>query len=137
MSCGVCTWRVLYFFFASRRRQTRCALVTGVQTCALPISESSICQPVRDQLRLQEGKPGPRSAAAVEHCRPRLATQPGENAAEHLGHEALERKSAVQGKSGAVRFDLGGRRISKTKKSRSPPSGQHTILHNVQPSISI
>src|SRR3546814_10503762 len=31
LSCGV------VFFFASRRRHTRCALVTGVQTCALPI----------------------------------------------------------------------------------------------------
>src|SRR3546814_3287086 len=28
------------FFFSSRRRHTRCALVTGVQTCALPISTS-------------------------------------------------------------------------------------------------
>src|SRR3546814_3230016 len=28
----------LGFFFSSRRRHTRCALVTGVQTCALPIS---------------------------------------------------------------------------------------------------
>src|SRR3546814_8017363 len=28
------------FFFSSRRRHTRCALVTGVQTCALPISRS-------------------------------------------------------------------------------------------------
>src|SRR3546814_3492030 len=28
---------VLCFFFSSRRRHTRCALVTGVQTCALPI----------------------------------------------------------------------------------------------------
>src|SRR3546814_13880541 len=27
----------MYFFFSSRRRHTRCALVTGVQTCALPI----------------------------------------------------------------------------------------------------
>src|SRR3546814_20248148 len=26
-----------HFFFSSRRRHTRCALVTGVQTCALPI----------------------------------------------------------------------------------------------------
>src|SRR3546814_6989497 len=26
----------LLFFFSSRRRHTRCALVTGVQTCALP-----------------------------------------------------------------------------------------------------
>src|SRR3546814_8580250 len=25
------------FFFSSRRRHTRCALVTGVQTCSLPI----------------------------------------------------------------------------------------------------
>src|SRR3546814_10038047 len=30
---------LLFFFFASRRRHTRCALVTGVQTCALPIYE--------------------------------------------------------------------------------------------------
>src|SRR3546814_4308536 len=28
---------MLFFLCASRRRQTRCALVTGVQTCALPI----------------------------------------------------------------------------------------------------
>src|SRR3546814_4376973 len=37
---------VIIFFFSSRRRHTRCALVTGVQTCALPISEA-----VRDLLR--------------------------------------------------------------------------------------
>src|SRR3546814_4514594 len=30
---------VFFFFFSSRRRHTRCALVTGVQTCALPISK--------------------------------------------------------------------------------------------------
>src|SRR3546814_7857957 len=29
---------VRFFFFSSRRRHTICALVTGVQTCALPIS---------------------------------------------------------------------------------------------------
>src|SRR3546814_5698000 len=39
--------RVLYlfvhpsFFFSSRRRHTRCALVTGVQTCALPICRTA------------------------------------------------------------------------------------------------
>src|SRR3546814_5324732 len=27
----------VFFFFSSRRRHTRCALVTGVQTCVLPI----------------------------------------------------------------------------------------------------
>src|SRR3546814_4813089 len=34
MSCRL----LVIFFFSSRRRHTRCALVTGVQTCALPIS---------------------------------------------------------------------------------------------------
>src|SRR3546814_19237506 len=29
------------FFFSSRRRHTRCALVTGVQTCALPIFDAA------------------------------------------------------------------------------------------------
>src|SRR3546814_6682283 len=33
----VCVCNCLFFFFSSRRRHTRCALVTGVQTCALPI----------------------------------------------------------------------------------------------------
>src|SRR3546814_4703822 len=31
-----------FFFFSSRRRHTRCALVTGVQTCALPILASGL-----------------------------------------------------------------------------------------------
>src|SRR3546814_6405204 len=37
----VLLWSIVFwlcFFFSSRRRHTRCALVTGVQTCALPIS---------------------------------------------------------------------------------------------------
>src|SRR3546814_20561883 len=33
-----CLFYLWCFFFSSRRRHTRCALVTGVQTCALPIS---------------------------------------------------------------------------------------------------
>src|SRR3546814_12344480 len=53
------------FFFASRRRHTRCALVTGVQTCALPISliTSQICSAAKA-----------RRAAAACHVirRPRL-----------------------------------------------------------------
>src|SRR3546814_1580935 len=36
MFCS-CFGVVVVFFFSSRRRHTRCALVTGVQTCALPI----------------------------------------------------------------------------------------------------
>src|SRR3546814_19189854 len=35
-------------FFSSRRRHTRCSLVTGVQTCALPICFHQIAGPVVD-----------------------------------------------------------------------------------------
>src|SRR3546814_4072373 len=35
--CVVSVGRNNFVFFSSRRRHTRCALVTGVQTCALPI----------------------------------------------------------------------------------------------------
>src|SRR3546814_1588229 len=37
--CFACSVVFVFFvfFFSSRRRHTRCALVTGVQTCALPI----------------------------------------------------------------------------------------------------
>src|SRR3546814_7196353 len=37
MGWGSCCEYEMLFFFASRSRHTRCALVTGVQTCALPI----------------------------------------------------------------------------------------------------
>src|SRR3546814_9248081 len=43
------------FFFSSRRRQTSCALVTGVQTCALPI--------------LRGGRAGKRHHLADHHLR--------------------------------------------------------------------
>src|SRR3546814_6818472 len=33
----ICLLLFISFFFSSRRRHTSCALVTGVQTCALPI----------------------------------------------------------------------------------------------------
>src|SRR3546814_2142087 len=45
----------MFFFFSSRRRHTRCALVTGVQTCALPILSrlrpGAIVAPDRSQHR--------------------------------------------------------------------------------------
>src|SRR3546814_8985139 len=49
--CYVC---FLLFFFSSRRRHTRCALVTGVQTCALPIYNPHV-----EHARLMELFKGP------------------------------------------------------------------------------
>src|SRR3546814_3068191 len=44
----------MFFFFSSRRRHTRCALVTGVQTCALPISGASPYMPVEYRVKPAE-----------------------------------------------------------------------------------
>src|SRR3546814_8429141 len=54
---SVCLWCVVcvVFFFSSRRRHTRCALVTGVQTCALPICR---CRTGRTRSRLPVAAPG-------------------------------------------------------------------------------
>src|SRR3546814_1283039 len=37
LCCLLSDFVLVSFFFSSRRRHTSCALVTGVQTCALPI----------------------------------------------------------------------------------------------------
>src|SRR3546814_6631111 len=68
-----------FFFFSSRRRHTRCALVTGVQTCALPICKTvaipfwySLHNVVLQHLlkskgleSISEGDPGPRQVKLV------------------------------------------------------------------------
>src|SRR3546814_17326584 len=54
---------MLFFFVSSRRRHTRCALVTGVQTCALPILAAIKSE---TGLRVQTGG-GVRKRSDVEH----------------------------------------------------------------------
>src|SRR3546814_20332122 len=56
------------FFFSSRRRHTRCALVTGVQTCALPIYGFSL-RFESDDLNLSE-KPCPNLGNAHDYFNP-------------------------------------------------------------------
>src|SRR3546814_2767502 len=51
---------LLCFFFSSRRRHTRCALVTGVQTCALPIYPG---QPAASGKHLRHPREGDRGRA--------------------------------------------------------------------------
>src|SRR3546814_7153028 len=51
MGCGV-------FFFSNRRRHTRCALVTGVQTCALPICRAYATGRRKDAVARVWLKPG-------------------------------------------------------------------------------
>src|SRR3546814_9523441 len=53
-TCIACIMSYLFFFFSSRRRHTRCALVTGVQTCALPIF-GTVSSPEKAELARANG----------------------------------------------------------------------------------
>src|SRR3546814_9004146 len=56
------------FFFSSRRRHTSCALVTGVQTCALPISGIEVYADFFDTLAVRApGGADEVLAAALRH----------------------------------------------------------------------
>src|SRR3546814_7478856 len=56
-----------YFFFSSRRRHTRCALVTGVQTCALPIYALKLGATIPDTWATDRGgRPTTDAAAAAD-----------------------------------------------------------------------
>src|SRR3546814_2836047 len=58
----------MYFFFSSRRRHTRGALVTGVQTCALPIYFQSrhMCKPGFEHVGVLPAKPYTSACAASD-----------------------------------------------------------------------
>src|SRR3546814_3915676 len=62
---------LFFFFFSSRRRHTICALVTGVQTCALPILRTIPVGPVPDHQRRMFDA----CAEALEACK--AALRPG------------------------------------------------------------
>src|SRR3546814_15814716 len=75
----------VFFFFSSRRRHTRCALVTGVQTCALPILWASLAQELMGFPRHLSQHPGGFVIARDKLCR----LVPIENA-------AMPERSSVQ-----------------------------------------
>src|SRR3546814_3928425 len=61
----------MLLFFSSRRRHTRCALVTGVQTCALPISHTVLGggaaqESARDLCRCDRLEPGARYSSPAD-----------------------------------------------------------------------
>src|SRR3546814_18820727 len=92
------------FFFSIRKRHTRCALVTGVQTCALPICGKSIREIFN------------RFFFIVAKWREKMASK--QKGKKGMERRSRDRKSVVLGKSVSVRVDLGGRRIIKKKKEK-------------------
>src|SRR3546814_6956188 len=87
----------LFIFFSSRRRHTRCALVTGVQTCALPISPL-----LPPQILVVTF-----TKAATAELRERIRTRLGEAAAAFRGHgtpdDFLTRSEERRGGNESVR----------------------------------
>src|SRR3546814_6727238 len=85
------------FFFSSRRRHTRCALVTGVQTCALPIfkprgivlflfGKHGVVRTVRPQRLHDEGVGGAVAGPAQRLALKQAGTLEGEEQiARHMG----------------------------------------------------
>src|SRR3546814_13246715 len=128
---------LILFFFSSRRRHTRCALVTGVQTCALPIyvrgQPSDYDEWNCDGWRWADLKPhfkalenhelgasdmrgtgGPLNITIHPTKLPVLEAMIAA-AAEMDVTTVEERKSVVTGKSVTGRVDSGGRRNIKKK----------------------
>src|SRR3546814_15164783 len=113
-----------FFFFSSRRRHTRCALVTGVQTCALPILklESSIvkARPFKIETVIVKKLRAARKPLVeifpshLKSCMRRFRLRFGQLVINRL-IDRKDRKSVVEGKRVSVRVDLGGGRIIKKK----------------------
>src|SRR3546814_17333057 len=110
---------ILVFFFSSRRRHTRCALVTGVQTCALPISVATRPDKPKDVPGFTYVKAalmgGDGRYGAAD--RPYLDYYKDEVTGGKRAGAFIDRKSVVEGKSVSVRVDLAGRRITKKKNN--------------------
>src|SRR3546814_11853222 len=103
------------FFFSSRRRHTRCALVTGVQTCALPISRGGevmtaeprggsvplhiICHASDDMLVMQEEVTGPilplRNYARIEDAIAAIHRHAPPQVIHYFGRDAAERRHEI------------------------------------------
>src|SRR3546814_11056416 len=92
------------FFFSSRRRHTRCALVTGVQTCALPISPGVVDRPAQElEPRLAKSGLVAKHRRGPLRRRPDAADHDGEDD-ESLADEELGRSHALDPKIGAAKL---------------------------------
>src|SRR3546814_7524088 len=111
-----------FFFFSSRRRHTRCALVTGVQTCALPISETPH-QPAGkgdgDPIGDREGSHDPGSAIRTDAqiARDRRQRNIRDRRIENL-HEGSK-----------------GKRKGRQGKDPSPQRRRAGLTHSVEPRL--
>src|SRR3546814_20853163 len=122
-----------FFFFSSRRRHTRCALVTGVQTCALPISDRHCGGSARRAFsaRASDGASDDRRSRRRDRRRSHwwrhlvLA-----DALDSRGTDRADRQSLVQGKRVPVSVDLGGRQTIKKNIQKLTVIPVHSTNNN-------
>src|SRR3546814_937884 len=103
-------YSVIFFYFSSRRRHTRCALVTGVQTCALPIYGVLLRVGLQDRAL---GLAGLGQRHLADHLRP--AQQDGEDAVVALvdrRRAGLPAQRAVDGGDGDLAQDRKSTRLN-------------------------
>src|SRR3546814_19945026 len=110
-----------FFFFSSRRRHTRCALVTGGQTCALPISRSPSGSS-RKATRSNRGTFSPRSKPTRRRWNLKQSTRARSG---RFWSPRNDRKSVVEGKRGSGGVEHGGRRVIKKKKKSNVHDTKH------------
>src|SRR3546814_2686228 len=84
-----------FFFFSSRRRHTRCALVTGVQTCALPIYGETGAAAGADHPRRQRGGGRGRAPCDGPSSQHRLADRSGTGVEDRRSEERRVGKECV------------------------------------------
>src|SRR3546814_15329661 len=114
---------MLDVFFSSRRRHTRCALVTGVQTCALPICSARAPASCAENLPTCQRMIGSSVASSMRGSDGRVYFRTySTTASKAPSPMPRDRKSVVWGKSVSVRVDLGGRSTLKQKKAKDDQS---------------
>src|SRR3546814_2314519 len=91
----------LFFFFSSRRRHTSCALVTGVQTCALPILPDADHAPVAGVADVDDADVALDLAAAAVDRRPiGMVDQNFAVADDLLDHRDMAHRHAARAREG-------------------------------------
>src|SRR3546814_326971 len=121
----MCRSYVSVCFFSSRRRHTRCALVTGVQTCALPISGHE--RGVFD--RIPEPPPAPAELIIGPVAARRDAEREEDPGGEHPGpHRPRESCADVAGDERADREGKSDRDADIAEVERRRMEGEARVL---------
>src|SRR3546814_6745079 len=113
---------IVVFFFSSRRRHTRCALVTGVQTCALPIYVRTEMNRVQ-RFAEGDGKKRNNVGFALQILQRRLASSPAA-----IYQSLKRRRERLENELGEARLAAKGRRAGMGERSEEHTSELQSLM---------